>query len=182
MSTRVADHLASQKDAILERMLTLIRFPSVSTDPAFADGMRGAREFLLDRLRAIGMPDVRLLGGPTKSIGWVVPVDDTHFRLFHAMRVPNDWKGRVSTRAPWSQMTEQEHQDFPGDWEAQVGQGPISFHSEENLTTSDKGVVMLRRLLRRQIQIVKEGGDPIGVTFDPAKAVNKVDAGNFYRR
>jgi acetylornithine deacetylase/succinyl-diaminopimelate desuccinylase-like protein len=64
MSLRVADHLASQKDAILDRLLTLIRFPSVSTDPAFADGMRGAREFLLDRLRTIGMQDVRLLDAP----------------------------------------------------------------------------------------------------------------------
>ena len=64
MSTRVADHLASRKEEILERMLTLIRFPSVSTDPAFDDGMRGAREFLLARLRAIGMPDVRLLDAP----------------------------------------------------------------------------------------------------------------------
>ena len=128
------------------------------------------------------VPDVRLLGGPTTSIGWVVPVDDTHFRLFHAMRVPEDWKGRVLTRAKtWSQMSEDEHQQFPGDWEAQVGQGPISFHSEENLATSDKGVVMLRRLLKRQIKIVQEGGDPMGVTFDPANAVSKVDAGNFYR-
>jgi acetylornithine deacetylase/succinyl-diaminopimelate desuccinylase-like protein len=64
MSERVIEHLASHKDAILERLLTLIRFPSVSTDPAFAEGMRGAREFLLDRLRAIGMPDVRLLEAP----------------------------------------------------------------------------------------------------------------------
>ncbi|WP_421989682.1 M20/M25/M40 family metallo-hydrolase [Roseococcus sp.] len=64
MSERVIEHLAAGKGAILERLLTLIRFPSVSTDPAFAEGMRGAREFLLDRLRAIGMPDVRLLDAP----------------------------------------------------------------------------------------------------------------------
>lgn len=61
MSERVIEHLATQRDAILERLLTLIRFPSVSTDPAFEAGMRGAREFLLDRLRAIGLQDVRLL-------------------------------------------------------------------------------------------------------------------------
>ncbi len=128
------------------------------------------------------VPDVRLIGGPAKSIGWVVPVDDTNFRLFHAMRVPQDFKGRVSTREKlWSQMTEEEHQRFPGDWEAQVGQGPISYHYEEHLATSDKGVVMLRRLLKKQIQIVREGGDPMGVVFDPAKAVFKVEAGNFYR-
>ncbi|MFZ4406398.1 MAG: dipeptidase [Paracraurococcus sp.] len=64
MSERVAEYLAGQRDAILDRLLTLIRFPSVSTDPAFADGMRGARDFLLDRLRAIGMTEVRLLEAP----------------------------------------------------------------------------------------------------------------------
>jgi len=64
MSERVASHLASQREAILERLLALIRFPSVSTDPAFAEGMRGAREFLLDRLRSLGLQDVRLLEAP----------------------------------------------------------------------------------------------------------------------
>jgi acetylornithine deacetylase/succinyl-diaminopimelate desuccinylase-like protein len=64
MSERVAEHLAGRKDAILERLLALIRFPSVSTDPAFAEGMRGAREALLGRLREIGMQDVRLLEAP----------------------------------------------------------------------------------------------------------------------
>jgi acetylornithine deacetylase/succinyl-diaminopimelate desuccinylase-like protein len=64
MSERVAEYLTGQKDAILERMLTLIRFPSVSTDPAFAEGMRGAREFLLDRLQAIGLTNVQLLEVP----------------------------------------------------------------------------------------------------------------------
>ena len=64
MSERVIDHLAGQKDAILDRLLTLIRFPSVSTDPAFDAGMKGARESLLDRLRGMGMQDVRLLDAP----------------------------------------------------------------------------------------------------------------------
>jgi nitrite reductase/ring-hydroxylating ferredoxin subunit len=128
------------------------------------------------------VPDVRLLAGPAQSIGWVLPVDDTSFRLFHAMRVPADWQGRPRTREKlWSEMTEDEHQRFPGDWEAQVGQGPISYHSEENLATSDKGVVMLRRMMKEQIAIVAKGGDPVGVVYDPAKAVIKVEAGNFYR-
>jgi hypothetical protein len=29
---------------------------------------------------------------------------------------------------------------------------------------------------------VKEGGDPLGVTFDPAQAVVKVQAGNFFKK
>jgi hypothetical protein len=41
---------------------------------------------------------------------------------------------------------------------------------------------MLRRRLREQIHIVRQGGDPIGITFDPGRARAKVSAGNFYRR
>jgi hypothetical protein len=62
-----------------------------------------------------------------------------------------------------------------------MSQGPITLHSEEYLATSDKGIAMVRRLLRQQIRLVKEGGDPIGVTFDPAQALFKTGAGNFYR-
>jgi nitrite reductase/ring-hydroxylating ferredoxin subunit len=130
------------------------------------------------------VPDVRLLAGPARRIGWVVPVDDTHYRLFHAARVsgdevprsPRNYDGRL-----WSQLSEDEHQRFPGDWEAQVGQGPISLHSEEHLATSDRGVVMLRRMMRREIKKVQEGGDPLGVAFDPDAATVHVQAGNFYR-
>jgi acetylornithine deacetylase/succinyl-diaminopimelate desuccinylase-like protein len=64
MSERVAAHLAAQREAVLDRLLTLIRFPSVSTDPAFAAGMKGARDFLLERLRAIGLQQVQLLDAP----------------------------------------------------------------------------------------------------------------------
>ena len=116
------------------------------------------------------------------GIGWVVPVDDTNFRLFHAMRVPEGFNGMPSLPGKkWSEKSEEEHQRFPGDWEAQVGQGPISLHSEENLAGSDKGIVMLRRLLKQQIKIVEDGGDPLGVIYDPAQQLMKVGAGNIFK-
>jgi hypothetical protein len=130
------------------------------------------------------VPAIDLSPGAPRSVGWVVPVDDTHFRLFHAMVVPEDFTGRMPRLMGgkrWSERSEEEHQKFPGDWEAQVGQGAISYHSEENLATSDLGVVRLRRFLQEQIKIVQDGGDPAGVEFDPAKAVVDVQAGNFYR-
>jgi hypothetical protein len=129
------------------------------------------------------VPSVQLAAGPATGIGWVLPVDDTNFRLFHAMRVPESFELRIplGERKKWSTMTEAERQRFPGDWEAQTGQGAISLHSEENLATSDKGVVMLRRLMKQQIKLVEEGGDPLGVNYDPANAVVKVEAGNFYK-
>ena len=63
MSEQVGHHLAGQREAILDRLLALLRLPSVSTDPAYADGMAAARDFLCDRLRAIGLKDVQLLDG-----------------------------------------------------------------------------------------------------------------------
>ena len=133
------------------------------------------------------VPDVHLKPGLTKRMRWLVPVDDTHHCHFNAMRVPQDFddknahRGRTIGTYWWPDMTPEQHQAFPGDWEAQLGQGPITLHSEEHLASSDKGVVMLRRLIRQQIRLVQQGGDPIGVTFDPAKALNIVGAGNFYR-
>jgi len=135
----------------------------------------------------ISTPDVQLAPGATTTVGWVVPVDDTHHRRFHSMKVPKDLKGRPrqmyteNRPKPWIEMSEAERQAWPSDWEAQESQGPIAYHSEEHLATSDRGIVMLRRLLRQQIRLVQQGGDPIGVTFDPAKAFMKTGGGNFFR-
>ena len=79
----------------------------------------------------------------------------------------------------WEDLTPEEHQRFPGDWEAQVGQGPITYHSDEHLATSDQGVVMLRRLLQRQIDAVAAGKDPAGVSFDPKSPPVVFEAGNY---
>ena len=79
----------------------------------------------------------------------------------------------------WADLTEEEHQKFPGDWEAQVGQGPITLHSDEHLATSDQGVVMLRRFLQRQLEAITAGGDPVGVSFDPDTAPVVFEAGNY---
>jgi phenylpropionate dioxygenase-like ring-hydroxylating dioxygenase large terminal subunit len=137
---------------------------------------------------ATSTPDVELEPGPTTSVGWVVPVDDTHHRRFHSMKVPRNLQGRPRQMysekrdKPWIEMTEEERQRNPSDWEAQGSQGPITLHSEEHLATSDKGIAMLRRLLRQQIRLVQQGGDPIGVTFDARRALLKTEGGNFFRQ
>lgn len=63
MSDAVIAHLATQRDAILERLKALLRIPSVSTDPAYAPHMQAARAFLLQRLREGGLHNVQLLDG-----------------------------------------------------------------------------------------------------------------------
>ena len=44
---------------------------------------------------------------------------------------------------------------------------------------SDMGIVKLRRLLKKQVDAVREGKDPAGVSFDPAAPPVHFEAGNF---
>lgn len=135
-------------------------------------------------------PDVLLRPGLSDTMAWLVPVDDVNHRRFHVMRVPKDLDPKVTRpRAmyavdgrpkPWAEMTTEERRAWPGDWEAQLGQGRITLHTGERLATTDQGVVILRRFLREQIRLVQEGGDPIGVSFDADEPPRMVDSGNFF--
>ncbi len=86
--------------------------------------------------------------------------------------------GAATNRKRWKDMTETERREFPGDWEAQVGQGAITFHSDEHLASSDEGIVMLRRVLHREVNAVARGEDPPGISFDPAAPPVVFEAGN----
>ena len=59
----VIEHLLQRHEAVLDRLGAFLRLPSVSTDPAYAEGMAATRAFLLDWLAEIGLSDVRLLDG-----------------------------------------------------------------------------------------------------------------------
>lgn len=52
---------------------------------------------------------------------------------------------------------------------AWIGQGPISDRTRERLGVGDVGVIMFRRLLEEQLQLVKDGGDPMCVFRDPKR-------------
>jgi hypothetical protein len=149
------------------------------------DGKRFRRvtEAILPTLRVVPNPRVAQYG-MVESIGWTLPIDDTHYRIYVAGRVTEKdelkkFKSRYAGGKTWAELSAEEHQRFPGDVEAQVGQGPITFHSEEHLMSSDQGISMLRILLQKQIDTVAAGGDPAGVAFDEANAYVKFDAGQF---
>jgi phenylpropionate dioxygenase-like ring-hydroxylating dioxygenase large terminal subunit len=142
------------------------------------------------RVTEVALPTLRVVPNPrveryvrVESLGWTLPIDDTHFRIYTAGRVRA--KGELGAKRSrmngklWAELTPEEHQKFPSDWEAQVGQGPIACHSNEHLATSDQGVVMLRHLLQRQLDAVAAGNDPAGVSFDPAAPPVVFEAGNY---
>jgi nitrite reductase/ring-hydroxylating ferredoxin subunit len=129
------------------------------------------------------VPNVELLPGRGAGVTAFVPVDDENFRFFSVRKTTEpapQGPRKMFNGKSWDELTEHEHQDTPGDYEAQVGQGAITMHSEEVLATSDRGVAMLRRMLLEQMKVVANGGDPVGVTFDPDKAVVVSRSGNFF--
>jgi len=78
MSDPVVDYLESETTAIVERLLDLVRIPSVSTDPAYEQGMVQARGVLLARLRDMGLVDVQTLevgGHPALYGEWLAASD-----------------------------------------------------------------------------------------------------------
>jgi 5,5'-dehydrodivanillate O-demethylase len=48
-------------------------------------------------------------------------------------------------------------------------QGPIVDRTQERLAESDKGLILFRRLLEQQMDLIEDGGEPINVFRDPAK-------------
>ena len=56
-----------------------------------------------------------------------------------------------------------------GDLMAWSTQGPVAERHKEKLGTSDKGIILYRRLLKDQMELAQDGGDPMNVFRDPAK-------------
>ena len=142
------------------------------------------------RVSQAGIPTLRVIPSPrlgkfgrVESIGWILPIDDHHFRIYVVGRVSEAGElAKMRSRQNgklWEELTEEEHRASPGDYEAMVSQGKIARHSEEHLATSDRGIVMLRRFLQGQVEAVQRGEDPVGVSFDPEAPPVFFDAGNF---
>ena len=113
-----------------------------------------------------------------------VPIDDTHTRIYFVNFVPSpdgaiidedpehletvfleNYKEPVDRLHPFTRFTM--HNTQPEDHMAWETQGPNADRTNERLATSDRGIVMLRQILRREIDKVQEGGEPINVYLDP---------------
>jgi nitrite reductase/ring-hydroxylating ferredoxin subunit len=104
---------------------------------------------------------------------WAVPIDDTHTMQIGFNRAP---EGReVRREAGFGQdgnRPYEERQRVPGDYDAQVSiHGGISRHGLEHLASTDRGVTMLRNMIRRGIHAVQQGADPIHPSWRGGKAI-----------
>ena len=144
--------------------------------------LRRVTEVIFPNLRVVASP--KLSSGQTNMIGWVVPMDDTNFRIFTVARDEDpDFLAKLRSThegKPWKELTELEHQRLPGDYEAQKSQGSISLHSEDHLTTTDQGIAMIRRMMAKQHRAVAGGGDPVGVFFDESERLVRIEGGNYF--
>ena len=142
--------------------------------------LRRITEVMFPNLRVV--PSPRLKAGPTNILGWVVPCDDESFQIFTVARdaAPDFLIKLRSTYGgkTWSELTEEEHQRMPGDYEAQKSQGTITLHGDDHLITTDQGVAMLRRMMAKQIRNVAGGGDPPGVILDGDDMI-AIEGGNY---
>ncbi len=113
----------------------------------------------------------------TGHFEWRVPIDDEHTLSvgwfidplpgeadFEQARIPC-WTAEVTD--PIGRMIDSHimNQDFV----AWVGQGVIADRTREHLGESDRGVLMLRKKMFEQVEVVRAGGDPLGVIRDPVR-------------
>ncbi|NBY69035.1 MAG: aromatic ring-hydroxylating dioxygenase subunit alpha, partial [Betaproteobacteria bacterium] len=109
-----------------------------------------------------------------------VPVDDTHtmhlwFNAYvppQGVQVPKHLLEKVHTyEVPFiDDKGEFIVDNVDGqDMMAWISQGAIADRSLENLGATDKGIVMYRRMLKREMQKVQAGIDPMGIVRDSAR-------------
>jgi len=109
-------------------------------------------------------------------IRWAVPNDDTRTTNFELAQVDPAWGltpeqlgspgfGQSDDR-PYA-----ERQRFPADFDAQSSQRTIAVHALENLASTDRGVIMLRRIVRDGIRAVARGRDPDGARRREGKTI-----------
>jgi phenylpropionate dioxygenase-like ring-hydroxylating dioxygenase large terminal subunit len=90
---------------------------------------------------------------------WAVPLDDTHTMQIGYYRAPEGKDpARGTVFGQDGNRPYEERQRIPGDWDAQVSiHDGMSRHGLEHLTTTDRGVIMMRNMIRRGIRTVSAG-------------------------
>ena len=166
---------------------------AASTTRGFTDDVASSEFYLTEhgvmkkRLYVNGVVDEHpllfptiLRQGPSTQIR--TPVDDEHTLHIHVLFFPTEdgsepeetYDPEVVYNEPYKDPPNQIHpftrftlnHIIPQDHMAWETQGPIADRAHERLATTDKGVIMLRELMKNEIAKVQRGDDPIGVYRD----------------
>jgi phenylpropionate dioxygenase-like ring-hydroxylating dioxygenase large terminal subunit len=100
-------------------------------------------------------------------IRWAVPNDDAQTTNFELAQVDPAWGLTADqvARPGFGQSDDRpyaERQRFPADFDAQTSQRRIAVHALEHLASTDRGVIMLRRIVRDGVRALARGEDPGG--------------------
>jgi len=107
---------------------------------------------------------------------WAVPNDDTSTTNFELAQVDPAWglSAEQVAQPGFGQSGDRpyaERQRFPADFDAQSSQRTIAVHALEHLASTDRGVIMLRKIVREGIRAVARGEDPWGVHWRAGEVV-----------
>lgn len=118
--------------------------------------------------------------GPFESMHWRVPIDDEHTQIFVLDFRPDPTRAESGWADPLEDVPvrhlpsgrgddgEYDMNTFPSqDKMAYETPGAIFDRTQEHLGSSDRGIVLYRRMLREQLEIVAKGHDPMNVVRDP---------------
>jgi len=106
-----------------------------------------------------------------------VPVDDAHTQVYVVYFTPNDTdRSPADGDTPWEYFPIRDEKGeyrlehvLVQDAMAWETQGAPTDRTQEHLGVGDEGIIILRKLLREQIETVRKGGEPIGVVRDPVE-------------
>ena len=121
-------------------------------------------------------PNYVLIGGPGREELQIrVPVDDT--TTWHlAYQIYHPAEGVSLPPQETIETFDVPIEDYPEyvlgqDVLAWPAQGPITDRSVERLAETDRGLILFRKMLEEQIQVVEDGGDPLNTFRDPENNV-----------
>lgn len=129
-------------------------------------------------------PNVAVMSaGNTYHMQWAVPLDDTNtmlvssrmYKFSHDIEVPkqdeipcyvHEWDMPDEQGRPQLDMgTVQDNLIF-------VAQGEIADRTKERLGDTDRGIILYRKLLKEQMEIIADGGQPMNVFRDPERNIS----------
>jgi len=118
-------------------------------------------------------PNILLVGNESRAtFQFRVPVDDEHTQhiSIYNYRAAPGTVAPAQDLVPYRYVPLKDGHDryildwtFNQDYMAWVTQGPIAAREREVLGESDKGIIMFRKQLKRNMAIMEDGGDPMNV-------------------
>ena len=90
---------------------------------------------------------------------WAVPLDDNHtMQIGYYRTAEGKEPRRGSGFGQDASRPYEERQRVPGDYDAQVSiHGGVARHGLEHLASTDRGIIMMRNLIRRGVRAVRKG-------------------------